>query len=96
MVKWFRVQFSHAAQCKLYSFAQISRFFSFVVSSLLTIENDNPATQANKCASSGRVFPTCPFARVTSCIYDACKDHKMEYLNQGKTSRENFGSKNEG
>ena len=74
----------------------ISRFFSSVVSSWFAVENDLPATWANKCASCGRVFPSCPFVRATSCIYDACKDHKMEYLNQGKTSRENFGSKNEG
>ena len=81
----------------------ISRFFSSVVSPeghfqrrTKTVENDLPATWANKCASFGRVFPTCPLVRANSCVYDACRDHKMEYLNQGKTSRENFGSKNEG
>ena len=95
-VQCTQIQSRRAAKCRLYLFAQISRFFSSVVSSYFTVKNDLPATRANKCATCGRVFPSCPFARATSCIYDTCRDHKMEYLNQGKTSRENFGSKNEG
>ena len=101
MVKWLGFSF-----CKPKGATQLSascfhspRYFDFfcsVVSLEFTVENDLPATWANKCASFGRVFPTCPFARATSCIYDACRDHKMESLNQGKTSRENIGSKNEG
>ena len=101
MVKWLGFSFRKsigATQLSASCFHS-PRYFDFfcsVVSLEFTVENDLPATWANKCASFGRVFPTCPFAMATSCVYDACRDLKMESLNQGKTSRENFGSKNEG